>query len=222
MRAVHRKVNSWRVTQESTGAGVAFLLSRTEHGESFDIAQTVVREAFLAIRNHHDSLAFFEKFGPFSGRTEASDHKQTENSECTFATIESYQEDFRKFIETPSPECFQANPDAPLAEKIHQTMFHAGPLPIFTVRLGHVRVNTFKQPSPFLEQVSYDVVSAIYASIYIDKMAGALGGLCQRCEKPFLIHSDRPASFCSKKCGNAARQARKRWLKKQEESEKNG
>jgi hypothetical protein len=120
------------------------------------------------------------------------------------------QHQFREFIETPSPECFERDENASLRTRISQSLFHSGPSPVFTVELGHVRYKGYKHPSPFLQQYADDVFSAVYNSIYIDKMAGARAGICERCEKVFLSHSDRPARFCCKKCGNAFRQSARR------------
>jgi hypothetical protein len=228
VKARHRRLDSWEISERVNGKQIVFSASRSTRGEESEIGQRVVRDAFLGIKTPADALKFFKKFGPFQRQGDSlslqfKNRLHEENApEVQFASVQILQLDFRKFIETPSPECFQSDINDSIFEKYHRFLLHAAPRPTFTVELGHVRYKDCKFPSPYLQQYSDDVFSAIYTSIYIEKMAGAGGAICGKCDKVFLFYSDKPALFCSRKCGNAARQAQVRARKKAPREVTNG
>ena len=82
-----------------------------------------------------------------------------------------------------------------------------------------MRPRETKYPSPFLQQVAIDVESAIYNSIYIEKMAGLRGGICERCDKVFLAKTDKPKRFCGERCAASKRQADWRTALKEKHAE---
>jgi hypothetical protein len=223
VKARLRLLDCWEVSDSVVGKHIVFSASRSTRGAYLEVDQRIVRGEFLDVKTPADAVKFFKRFGPFQRKNSGLNLSFTEvANDVQFAALQYYQSFFRTFIETPVPECFEPDKDAPPGKRLHQTMLHAAPRPIFTVELGHVRYKEHKHPSPYLQQYADDVLSAVYNSIYIDKMAGARGGICEKCEKVFLSYSDRPARFCSKKCGNAARQSERRKKAKLEKGDTNG
>jgi hypothetical protein len=211
VKARLRWFDGWKISKRVEGKHLLFSASRSTRGQELEIDQRVVRDKFLAIKTPADASRFFTQFGPFQRMHDASNLSHTEVAhDMQFAALQALQRDFQWFVETPMPECFAQDKKAPSAARAHQALLHYGPRPLFTVELGHVRYKDYKHPSPYLQQYAVDVRSAVYNSIYIEKMAGARGGICEKCEKVFLSYSDRPARYCSKRCGNAARQSERR------------
>jgi hypothetical protein len=209
---------NWQIAQRQEGRHVWFSAKRRSRGEIWEIQQTFVREQFFSIETPDHAEEFFRSFGPFQRKENASDrtHIETAN-DVQFSALMKYKEWWTKFIETPSPECF--------TEWSGWGQFFAVqclPSPSFTVEMGHVRKGATKYPSPYLRQYSYDVRAAVHSSIYIDKMAGLRGAICESCPKVFLSNTDKPRRFCSKKCADRARQKDWRNRNKKPASSVNG
>jgi hypothetical protein len=194
---------NWEIVQRKEGKHIWFSAKRSAKDELFEVQQTFVRDEFFSVKTPDEAAAFFRKFGPFQREEGASYRSSTESAiKVQFAALLKYQEWWTEFIKTPSPECFTE------WLGMHEFMvFQIAPKPNFTAEMGHVRKGSTKYPSPYLRQYSYDVATAIHNSIYIEKMAGLRGAICERCEKVFLSNSDRPRRFCTRKCADSARQS---------------
>ena len=214
VKAKLERVNSWKVTMRECGKHVVFSFERDAPGESQELSQRPVREAFMAIDSPVAAFTFFEKYGPFQRKSQEPSRGRTEAAhDVQFAVVQEYQELWRAFIADPAPECFRdrrVDLTSPAADKeMHELLaIAAHERPRFTVEMGHDSINGTKVPAPFLEQRAFDVETAVYNSIYIDKMAGLKGAMCARdgCQEVFLSDSDKPRRFCTDRCSNAHRQ----------------
>lgn len=211
-----RRTDSWEVTMRKVGKDLIFSANRSTPGELEEITQSVVRDHFMAVDSPDSALAFFKQHGPFQRQEGATDLSPTERAlDVSFATLERHKDLWRSFISDPVPECFQSPATQvtgmDLFAQVDRLLYVTRRSPEFTVELGHVRISgDDKAPSPFLRQVANCVEDAIFNSIYIDKMAGLRGTVCERCGVAFLSDSDKPKRFCTPICANAARQKRLR------------
>ncbi len=216
-------LGTWDFRAARKGKDINFTIERASVGDtSLAINAWTVRERFLSIATWQDALRFVKKHGPFS-RADEECGRPSEKETCTFnfESVQKYQESFRHFIEQESPKWldsthFDIHTDEGATGFIRTLTLGGYRSPQFTLEMGHVAIKGRKVPSPFLDLKAQDVWTAVYGSIYIDKMRGLRGIVCQRegCGETFLAGDPRKR-FCSDTCSAYVRVTGKRTAAKE-------
>jgi len=209
--------DSWKVTMREEGKHIVFSTSRQSRGNPWALDPHPVRDAFMKIASPEDALALLQEFGPFQRVDPRLPFGSKETArDVQFAVLMKFQKLWREYITMLTPEFVErvsAERELTRDGFFEALMFRGHPLPHATPRLGYVKVHGEKIPAPYLDIVSGDVETAIFDSIYIDKVAGLRGGVCKKCGNTFLVPSDK-REFCKTTCADAYRQAAYRQAKR--------
>ena len=185
----------WTVRAAEDGEETTFTVAGAEVGTEVSINVWAVRERFLGLNGSKQVTAFLKRCGPLQSEPRVS---KASTTEVTLSTIRQYQGWFRDFIrqETPKWKNFHM-PGRDFRENLARNLALNYTSPVFKLEMGHATVKGLKVPAPYLNLEAFDVSEAVYASIYLDKMRGLRGGVCERegCNNTFLT-TDPRKRFC--------------------------
>ena len=213
--------DSWEVTVTEDGPSATLTVFRSKKGGFFTRDIWAIRGKFFELDSAEDARALFRELGPLHGDKDLQEFSsdESEKVDIKLSTVHQYQNWFYQFMREESPgwcsgKSFDMQTNDGAEGFVRELALHKE-LPQFTLLMGHVVIKGKKEPSPFLNLEAVDVFSAVYASIYIDKMRGLSGKVCEResCTKTF-INSDPRKRFCGDSCSAYVRVTENRANKK--------
>lgn len=219
VRARLEVLQTWTLTTNQLEPDSSFHWERSEIGNTArQIDAWRVRAGFLAIADIEESEEFFRKHGPFFRTVPDGLPPKAEQCESSFAMISKYRGWLLAFMTDTKMDWVGGKSwdvlDPKIADAAGQAMALNGfKSPRFTLETGFVPIKQKKRFSPFLAFLGHDVFSAVYASIYIDKMRGFDGRVCKReeCRNTFLAQDPRK-EYCSPNCSALVRVRRSQKL----------
>jgi hypothetical protein len=157
-----------------------------------------------------EAYEFFSDCGPLRREDKELEKREPSQKEITtvdLATLRQHQRLLKNFME--DEKWYLNEPGATpehLSRAFRSAALRGYKSPSFTLKMGYVTTKKDgREPSPFLDYEGEDVYRAVYASIYIDKMRGLRGAVCQRegCGNTFLT-TDPRKRFCDEGRGSCS------------------
>jgi hypothetical protein len=213
-------LNGWTTTKRDRGDDTEFV-SKWKRVDDFHFEAQIhaLRQEFFDIKTADDALKFFERFGPY--RINATIPGQVGAAEdISLTRIRRLQDVYSsQLLSDPKEWRTQLLFGYESKEVTARTFafFEMNMLrsPSFTLEMGYVKDAQGRQePAPFLNLISKDVADALWASVYLEKMMGLSGRICEHCKKAYIVPNRHGGKYCTPECGQNFRTMKSRNAKK--------
>ena len=197
----------WTVSQggDSDSPYFSFVWARCSELQS-RFSSHLVRDRFMAIASAAHAKDFFQSFGPL--RTSAKNVGEIGTAESvTLAYVQTYQQWFREAMlwslgQEPadwSGERDLMTPGGANAFRRDLALSLRQP-PAMTLEMALSKTASHSQQAvvPYFRVESKDVVSSIWASIYLDKARKLDGAVCAHCGDVFIRSGRHDKKYCDR------------------------
>ncbi len=204
----------WVITHETTGnrAHFSFAWARCSDKQG-RFSSHLVRDKFMEIADADHALDFFRYFGPL--QTSASSAGEIGKAESvTFDFIQSFQQHFREAMlwslgHEPADWSASRNlmTEAGVNGLRRDFALNLRRSPEMTLEMGSAKTANGKKAVviPYFRVESKDVVSSIWASIYLDKARKLDGAVCAHCGDVFIRTGRHDKKYCDRTQCNGTR-----------------
>ncbi len=225
VRASLYSVDAWTVRTLKRNGEPVFSISRAVLPSRIKTNAWTVRDQFMSVDDPKGAAMLLSRFGPLTrANPKLHSFPATETAKLSWADFLRSKSFMLQFMLEKTPECFSVDKVDLMTKGGWDTLLRKASYqsPNFTLQMGHVPSGSGPEPAPYLDLTALDIFSAVYGSIYIDKMRGLAGRVCERedCSNTFLS-TDPRKRFCDgpADCEATVRMRKKRAAERQRKLE---